>query len=289
MKSIVLLRFHKNPLIVKNRIRLLKNFNPGIEIYGLYGGESVDFPRMKKYLRRDFHHIFRVNPKYKGYLWLNGDLALVEWYKKIGQKRSFDRLYLVEWDAVVFEPLETAFENIPVNVIGLTGLRFIKDAEKTWYWTSHQPWRDMWLELLRRVRRKYCYQGNEMAAIFPLPVFPRKFLDDYSKIKFETFTFAADKEPKIWESKIVPTFQKGFYLSHDEIRLPLYAEILGYQMIDTGFSPKEEEEKIRCFNANNRYIEIETIQTEVKNRNGRRVFHPYRKMVPKELFEAEIS
>lgn len=279
MKEIVLFRFHKKPLVVKNRIKLLKKYNPEIDIYGLFGGKEEDFPSMKRYLRRDLKNIYRVKPKYQGWMWLNGDLAVSEWYRKIGKDIDFDRVYLLEWDAIILASLKDAYKNIPKEGIGLTDLRSIEDAFEGWYWLNNEPWKGFWLELLNRVRKKYNYTGDEKVSIFGLPVFTKSFLENYSKVNIETTIYQKNIKENRWDYKYLPEFERKMVLCHDEIRLPLYAEILGYKMYDTGFLPKDKKEEEEYFNANGWEVKLTTILEEAKNPNGRKVFHPYRKII----------
>jgi len=50
MKRIILFRFHTNVDICKNRLRLLKKYNPEVKIFGLFGGQERDLEKFQKIL-----------------------------------------------------------------------------------------------------------------------------------------------------------------------------------------------------------------------------------------------
>ena len=74
--------------------------------------------------------------------------------------------------------------------------------------------------------------------------------------------------------------KKMIELVHDEIRVPFFAHILGFKTVDTkiclDWFSKEEHE---IFNCMKNEIKKEAIVRELGKENGRRVFHPYYKMI----------
>lgn len=262
-KRIVLFRFHGNPGIVKNRIKLLKRFNPTIEIYGIYGGYKKDFQKISKFLRNDMNHIYLLSGRSPKLKWLNGDLAVREWFKEIGKNIDFDIAHLIEWDLLLFDTLENIFGHIPKNALGLSALRSITD-DPNWWWTTREPWKSFYHELIKRVKRKYGYNKKIMMALGAGTVYPRKFLLEYIETKIETTDYKGRSIP----------------LCNDEIRLPLFGQILGYKLVYTGIYNFRIEKDVehKYFNAMKEEIELKTILAELKKKNGRRVFHPYWKI-----------
>jgi hypothetical protein len=63
------------------------------------------------------------------------------------------------------------------------------------------------------------------------------------------------------------------------LRLPLFGQILGYKLYDTGFYKNwfnAKEEKV--FNCMAQDISLPAITKELSKTKGRRIFHPYRKI-----------
>ena len=77
--------------------------------------------------------------------------------------------------------------------------------------------------------------------------------------------------------KLVKEPTRFMSLCHDELRLPLFAQLLGFDLVDTGFydgwsNPDSE----RHFNADGREVDPAAVAIELAKRDGCRVFHPCR-------------
>lgn len=254
MKRVVLFRFHKKPLVCKNRINILKKFNPHMKIFGLFGGEDKYFEKIRKILRNDLEHIYLIKGKSAEWKWMHSDLAVRMWFSDYGRKLDFDILHIIEWDLLVFDSLKKVYSHIPDNALGLTGLTKLKNVESKWNWTSKEPWRSRWLKMLEFVKEEYGYNLEPYASLGPGTALPRKFLEMYLKVT-------------------VPE------LCNDELRLPLFAQILGYKLYDTGFYNKWlDKEEQKYFNSLPVELKNSDIKSELARPGGRRVFHPYRKI-----------
>ena len=113
MKRLLLFRFYKDPVISKNRLELLKAFNPGIDILGLYTGEEGDFPNITKALSQHLAHVYCISGKSAEWKWKHGDLATRLWYKDYGHHLGFDMLHIVEWDLLLFSSISQLTDIFP--------------------------------------------------------------------------------------------------------------------------------------------------------------------------------
>lgn len=253
MEKIILFRFHKFPLICLNRVKLLKKLNPKILIYGVYGGEEKDLPKFERYLGKYLENIFTIKNKSSLWKWKNFDLALRNWYVEVGKNINFDMAYVVEWDLIFCENLDKIYSQVKKNELGITALTKLNLVEDMWDWTSEEPYKSEWLSLLEFVKNKYNYNDNPNGSLGPGCCFPKIFLEKYSKAE-------------------VPE------LCHDELRVPLYAQIFNLKCKDTGFYRKwfDDKEK-KYFNCVNQDIDIQLIRNEIKN-DGRKVFHPFKNL-----------
>jgi hypothetical protein len=137
--------------------------------------------------------------------------------------------------------------------VGLTGVTPLETIADRWPWTVNEPHRSELALLKDFVSKRYGYEEAYRACLGPGYCLPRTFLDAYA---------AAD----------VPE------LCHDEVRLPLFASILGFEIADTGLYPRwfdtfEEQ----FFNANDDDIDERLIRSELARPRGRRAFHPFRR------------
>jgi len=261
MKRIILFRFHKNPIACENRLKLLKKLNPSIKIFG-YFEEEKKYKKFKQRLNPYLEDVFFINGKSSNWFWKNSDIAVRMWYKYFGRKLNFDMLHLVEWDLLFLDSLENLYKRIPKNGIGLTALILLSKVEKRWSWTAEEPHKTEWEKLLALVKKEFNYTEVNYASLGPGVCLPKKFLEKFINIK-------------------VPE------LSNDELRLPLFGRILGFELYDTGFYrrwfDKKEKQFFHC--GSSQEIYLSTIKKELAKPSGRRAFHPFRKVFNLKLLD----
>ncbi|MFB6216238.1 MAG: hypothetical protein ABEJ72_04615 [Candidatus Aenigmatarchaeota archaeon] len=201
-------------------------------------------------------HIHVIEDKDKDWKWKNGDLAVRHWFKNRGKDISFDMLNIVEWDLLLTEPLDRLYDTVSQNQLGLTGLKPIEEAEEYgWDWVADQPYSGEWEELKNYVEQETGFARSSYGCIFPGACVPREFLERFAEIE-------------------VPE------LCNDEVRVPLFAEALGFDLEDTGFFPEwGDKHEYQYFNAIGNNIALERIEEELGKENGRRAFHPAREKI----------
>ena len=187
--------------------------------------------------------------------WQHGDLALAAWFREVGHDLPFDVVHLVEWDLLLAAPLETLYAPVPAGAVGLTALTPISDLEGEWTWLRKDPGRREWHELLARARAEWGYDGTPYGCVGPGPCFPRAFLEAYAAL-----------DPPV--------------LGNDELRLPLFAQILGFPLADTRLrGPWRGEREHAFFHFRAPEIRLDTIRAELAKPDGARAFHPVRRTV----------
>jgi hypothetical protein len=260
LKRIALYRYHNNLDFCINRIEYFREFNPDTPVYGLYGGDENEYPVFDEGLAQLLTGNYCIKGQSTFWKWKNGDLAIRLWYKDFGCHLEFDSVIMLEWDLIFLDPVEKVYAGIKENQVGMTGLIPLSKIEKVWFWTRNEIQKQNWQELLHFAADKYNYDQVPMAGLCPGLILPRRFLDDYSRIE-------------------VPA------LCHDELRIPLFAQVLGYELVDLGFYRKWFSRKERqYFNCNDFPISLKTIQREYARQGGRRVFHPFRELITRESF-----
>lgn len=244
------------PFVCRDRLLQLKNYNPGIKIFGLYGGQESEFPKYQKYLNVYFEHNYCIENKSNYWKWKNSDLCIRLWYKNIGKNVKFDMLHVIEWDLLLFESLDNIYKKIPKNSIGLTGLILLKNINIDWSWVSKEPYKSQWLKLLKYAKNQFKYNKQPYASLGPGPCLPKSFLNRFISVH-------------------VPD------LCNDELRFPLFGQIFGFKLIKTGFYKRWSDSNIlKFFNCYKDEISLTHIKNELKRKRGRKSFHPYRKRFP---------
>lgn len=252
MKRAVLLRFHRRLPVCRNRIGLLRLFNPSLSIFGLYGGPAAKETSFRRGLG-DIDHFYSVAGQSSEWKWRHGDLAVRQWYREAGRSLAFDVLHVVEWDLLFLDSLANIFRDVPADSLGLAGLVPLRSLGDGWSWTSREPFKSEWEKLLRYGREELGFAGEPMACIAGGAVLPRGFLEKY-----------AAREVPEW--------------GNDELRMPLFGAALGHEPVDTGFYRWNDPSLLPYFNIEIEEIREDAIRMELARDGGRRVFHPCRRI-----------
>jgi hypothetical protein len=190
--------------------------------------------------------------------WQHGDLALAAWYREFGHRIDFDVAHLVEWDLLLLEPLGSLYAAVPDGAVGLTALTPISELEREWTWLRREESRREWQSLLEHARREWGYDAEPFGCVGPGPCFPRAFLEAFAQLD----------PPR---------------LCNDELRLPLFAQILGFPPADTRLrGPWRGEREHPFFHFRAQEIAPDTIRAELAKPDGWRAFHPVRSKVDAE-------
>lgn len=239
IKRIVLFKFHKEFEICKNRLEILRKFNPDIPIYGLYGGQRKDYKNAKK-LDIPISMIPSDDWYWK---WRNGDLSLRWWYKQAGHKIDFDMLHVFEWDLILFDSVENYFRDIK-NGIAMSNVQLLAPIYDHWIWTAEKLGRIEYLELIKLAKKKFKYRKKALAGNCGGLCLSKKFLEEYSRI---------DEMPS---------------LCNDEVRLLLFAQCFNMKVRNLKIPSK------KFFNADQNEVSPKEVLRAYKK--GVKLFHPVR-------------
>jgi len=244
MESAILFRFHDNLNICKNRLKLLKKYNPNKKIYGL--GEKIT--NYKELFDSGLDDLYVITDKSSRWKWLNGDLAIRNWFINRGHKFSFDRLYVVEWDLIYLNNLNTIYEHIPKNGIGITGLQNINKTNKSWFNGRYNEIQYIKKQCSKQYKKDI---NNIKIGIFPGLVLPRNFIQNYAEI--DTI----------------------LDIGNDEMRISIHGLYSDNPVYDTKLQNKNITID-KYFNTKNIEVKVNNIKNNKYNRNA---FHPVRKQV----------
>jgi hypothetical protein len=271
MKLAILFWCYKRIEVCEDRLRLLRDENPGTPVYCLFGGEENEIEAYRERLGPlvDDFYAFRGGPpagseamlsRFRGGVWwkyIYGDLLLGAWYRERGHQLEWDTVVVVQWDMLLYGPVEEAFACLDQGQILLSGLRPISEVKDDWGWTgagepAAQP---MYEEFLAHVRERYGFDGDPMCCVAIVLALPREFLRGFSAIE----------RPEL-----------GFL----EYRLPIYAQAFGIPFCtEHPFRPwwgaVEKYHWAHTLRARPREIWAPTILWNLLREDGARVFHPY--------------
>lgn len=239
MKRIILFRFHHQFDVCLNHLEILRIFNPGVPIYGLFGGTKKDFVSAKAL---PLQHVWEVPLDDASWKWVNGDLCIRWWFREFGSRLDFDMLHLCAWDMILLQSVERQFHHVRKGV-AITGIRPLNEVIDTWYWTAPRRGRGEWRHLIEHVTRAYGYNGDPVAGCYGGACLSRGFLTRYAKTE-------------------VPSW------CNDEVRTALFAQAFKMPVTDTNLLSS-------CFSADRRKP-ISADMVYEHYRAGIRAFHPVR-------------
>ncbi len=231
----------------------MRALNPDASIHGVFGGTRTTLRvGAKALLGLDGLYVSRGDPRWN---WQHSDLVLSAWYRDVGAELPFDVVHVLEWDLLLLGPLESLYQSVPDGAVGLTALMPIAELSQEWTWLRRDDNRREWEMLLARARDEWGYAEVPYGCVAGGSCFPRAFLDEYARIAPPA-------------------------LCHDELRLPLFAQILGFPIADTRLrGPWRGEREDPYFHFRGDEIALDTIRAEMGKPNGWRAFHPVRSRV----------
>ena len=163
-------------------------------------------------------------------------------------------MYLIEWDLLLLDSLERLYSHVPSEAIAVTARFLLKEVEHEWGWTTREPYKSQWGELLTVVEKKYDYKNEPFASLGPGTCYSRSFIEQYSGVD-------------------VPE------IACDEQRVPLFAHCFGIPVFDTNFRKTwNDRDDLQYFNCQNYEIPPNAIRAELARADGRRAFHPFRQL-----------
>ena len=215
MKTALVYRFHKDVEVHVRRLEILRHFNPGVPIHGLYGGES--YPQACQDLGHllDSMYVFpHGDSKFK---WMHAEFMLRDWFFAEGHKHAFDRLIDHEWDLLHTAPVAQVYAGVPPEAVAFGGLKSpIQAMVEGWWWVAAAEPRSAFAHYCRYAAMAYGIGLQAFICQGVGSVLSRDFLEK----------FAAEPLPL-----------NVLHGVHCEISLPGYAQFLGFNIVDHALHP----------------------------------------------------
>jgi hypothetical protein len=263
----ILFWFYRDVVVCQNRLRLLRHRNPGVPIYGLYGGPRRDEQSFAAALGPHLDDFWMFpDDRDEAYKWRNGDVMLSRWFTDRGERLAWDSVFLAQWDLIVVSPLRTLLPPMGVGDMLISGVRPVREVEAWWQWMRGDARRE-YDAFLAHVAARYGAVEDPLCCQFIGLVAPRTFMSAY----------AAIDEPEL-----------GFL----EYKIPVYAQAFGVPLVpDTLFRPWWPEEPATSratrtqslVHAWRTPVRLPVMLYESKRPGGRRLFHPYHGVYPHDL------
>ena len=253
--------FYKAFDVCRERIALLRRFNPDVAVYGLYGGEPGDADAAREALGDLLDDLY----VYEGaqdatWRWIHGDQVIAGWWRDCGRALGAQTVVVVQWDMLIAAPLTEALVGLAPGEAAFSGDRPLAEVEGWWGWggagDAHQ--RAELAGFRARLRGEFDYDGPLWCCLFIIAALPCAFLDRYAA--------ASQGEAGFLEYKL-PTLARVF---GTPVRaLPQLKAWWRAEPATRNASARE-----RVLNATRTPVDEALILSELSRVDGRRVFHP---------------
>jgi hypothetical protein len=104
---------YKEADLCANRLRLVRHYNPRTPVYVLFGGDPAQAPRFEAAFRTYFDDFYvfpdERSPEWK---WQRGDMLISRWFRDRGKQLQWDSVAIIQWDMLVFAPVEQLFGHL---------------------------------------------------------------------------------------------------------------------------------------------------------------------------------
>jgi hypothetical protein len=265
MQLAILFWFYKELDVCESRLRLLRLQNPGMHIFGLYGGPAEGAAeaerRLAGYLDDFYAYEGPASPRWR---WANGDRLLVAWHAERGRALLWDTVAVLQWDVLLLQPVRRLFRMLKPGEALFSGLRPVAEVRDWWDWSNGKKRRAL-DSFEAAIRDGLGYEGPLWCCQFVLEALPRQFLDRLADLEMPEEGFVEYRMPTLARALGIPCcgehpYQAWWYADPAAQDAPTHQRLLN-AMGERGLST------------------LETVLDEVVERRIG-VVHPYRARFP---------
>lgn len=251
-ERVILFRFHTDADVCAQRIHILQDQNPDVDIYGI--GERID--GINKLYAAGMKDLYTINNKTDRWFWKHGDLFIRKWFIDVGSDIDFTMVHIFEWDLLYTKSLDSLFPNPRKTDVYLSGLISKEKAKQhDWDWVT---------------------SAHRSLELYDAFVSQNWDTDPYSELRFGLFpgvSLGRTFLQKYAEPEMIPEY------CNDEARVSVTASRLeNITLKDTGFYDNWGNTEVSSFNSRNHIIQPAIVQEENKD-----AYHPIREQIPTEM------
>jgi hypothetical protein len=237
----ILYVFYGSPLTCAGRLKVYRELNPEIALYGICTA-GIKWTRRFRAVEEQLDDLWYL-PDHDGkWCWNNLDKVVCHWFLERGRSLNFAKILVVDWDLLLLEPAEKWLAQVDDNEV-----KFIH------VWENFRPEENYWTSdkcpEFAEFKTKIAFRQPEGLRLFSA------FLFAYACSKESFFAFAAS----ILE-----------FPGYCEYRLPTIMFSAGLKL--SGFNRTDTWE--RFANVCGISIPRTVIRREMESRKGFRMFHP---------------
>ena len=267
--------FYKAFDLCRERVELLRRFNPGLLVYGLYGGDPADGEAARAALGDRLDDLFLYEgPQDATWRWIHGDQVIAAWHAARGPTLAWDTLVVVQWDMLVLAPLQSMLAELRLGEAAFSGDRPLAEVAPWWGWggiVGNAEQNRVMAEFRAWLSDRFGCDVPLWSCLFVVAALPRGFLDRYLA--------EGPPEPGFLEYKL-PTLARMFGTPVRQV-----AALDAWWRADP--ATRDAPPAARAINATGDAVAPALMLAELADPQGRRAFHPVYEIAPEVLVAAQ--
>jgi len=133
-KHALLYIFYGSPTTCAHRLRIFRELNPELKIYGICTAGISQKSRFNL-VKDQCDHLWYLPDHDPKWCWYNLDKVACMWFEEVGCTLDFDKLLVVDWDLLLMEPVTNWLDQVGDNEVKIINVWENKKPNEN-YWTS---------------------------------------------------------------------------------------------------------------------------------------------------------
>ena len=133
-KDALLYIFYGAPATCALRLRIFREQNPDLRIYGICTA-GVSQKRRFRVVEDQCDNLWYLPDHDPKWCWYNLDKVACMWFEEVGVTLDFDKILVVDWDLLLLEPVDRWLDQVGGNEVKIIDVWENKKPDEN-YWTS---------------------------------------------------------------------------------------------------------------------------------------------------------
>ena len=133
-KDALLYIFYGSPATCANRLRIFRELNPDLKIFGICTA-GISQKSKFKVVEDQCDHLWYLPDHDSKWCWYNLDKVACMWFEDAGVYLDFEKILVVDWDLLLLEPVKNWLDQVGDNEVKIIDVWENKNPREN-YWTS---------------------------------------------------------------------------------------------------------------------------------------------------------
>lgn len=133
-KDALLYIFYGSPSTCANRLRIFRELNPDLKIYGVCTA-GISQKRRFKFVEDQCDHLWYLPDHDPKWCWYNLDKVACMWFEDAGVNLDFEKILVVDWDLLLLEPVKNWLDQVGECEVKIIDVWENRNPD-TNFWTS---------------------------------------------------------------------------------------------------------------------------------------------------------